>query len=350
MKQNILRLIMSYTVSLLFSIAQIDAEYIEGIDTTDSNGFGLDSSFEISSQSGAIFGNDLIPYSSAEMTIGYFTCSFADLILVPDTIREQGISTIYDLFITKNKKDSTYAKVQVIKKIEEGRYIFQYGKNTIPNKKLLIDIGYDRSVKYKPNNVYNGLSWIIGGIEWADSIYWDPPLQNNNHLSGYILYASKSKGRVGIDTAKPIDITQWDSLSFYPSTATKANLDLRANRSYINLVALYEEGKSDFLDGWTWLNVVTVNGTQPEHGIALLQKKLSISTVPGGVFVTMPYLPSSEPFSVSLFNANGSLHSRISRIKGNNAFLGNDFATGLYLLRVEFPDRSVITQPFTITR
>jgi hypothetical protein len=352
MKLCILRLIFCSMSCIIFLIVTVHAEYFEGIDTTDSDGFGLDSSFGISPRTGLLNGNDLIGYSSVEInTNGYIDCSFDDLKLVPDTIREIGGCNINSTFILRDKKDSSYVKLKLLKKIEGVRYVYKYGKNTIPNNKMLIDSNYDRSVKYKPNNVYNRTSWIILGIECADSLYWEPPLQNNNHLIGYILYASKSKGGAGIDTAQPIDTTQWDSVAFYSSTAIKAKLDIgRVNGSYINMVAVYEEGKSDFLDGWTWLNVVTVNGTQPEHGIAPLQKKLSIYTVPGGVFISLPYLPSSEPFSVSLFNPNGSLHSRISGIKGNKVFLENDFSTGLYLLRAEFPGRSAITQPFTITR
>jgi hypothetical protein len=353
MKPVNFRMAVCSVVYLIFSSAGINAEYFEGIDTTDSAGFGFDSSFGISS--GYIDGNNIIRYTpDAGATIAYLNCSFEDLKIIPDTAREdaQWYMGNYFVFAVHNKKDSTYSKVQVIKQIEDGRYIYKYGTNTVPNNKLLIDTGYDRSIKYKPNNLYN---WIHGlnnpngaFLQW-DSLYWDPPIQNNNHLLGYILYASKSKGGVGIDTAKPIDTTQWDSIAFYPNLFKKAEVSLSVNGCYINLVALYEEGKSEFLDGWTMLNVIPVGVVKPKPEFSPLQKKLNISTVPGGVFVTAPYSSSTEPFSVSLFNPNGSLHSRISSIRGNRTLLGNNFAVGLYLLRAEFPDRSVITQPFVVS-
>jgi hypothetical protein len=364
MKTDRLRMAVYSAVYLIFSTVGINAEYIEGIDTTTYNRdtingsllyYGLDSSFAI--WEWRIFGDYMIFFGNTGLEGGYFNCSFDDLKVVPDTTRENNGNK--GLFIIRNIKDSTYSKVQVIKRMEDGRYIYKYGTNTVPNNKLLIDSGYDHLVKYKPNNLYN---WANGrsndpGIPYYypkyDSLYWEPPIQNNNHLLGYILYASKSKGGVGIDTAKPIDTAQWDSVAFFPDSTKKAELSIGLNGSYINLVALYEEGKSEFLDGWTMLNVVPVGVARPESVFTPVQKKVSITAVPGGVSISAPFLLSSEPFSISLFNPNGSLHSRISGIKGNRAFLstsGNDFAKGLYLLRAEFPDRSVITQPFTITR
>jgi hypothetical protein len=355
MKKDLLRLVIYSAVYLIFSIIRINAEYLEGIDTTDSNGFGLDSSFWILPRAGleVLSGNDLIRYTSnAVPTEGYLDCSFDDLKIVPDSIRKIDIcaTPYYSFtFIIKNKRDSTYSKGKVIKKLADGRYIYKYGTNTTPNNKLLISSGYNHSIKYKPNNLYN-MILRESGIE-CDSFYWESPIQNNNQLLGYNLYASKAKWGVGIDTAHPIDITEWDSVAFYPSMATKAKLEIyKLNGSYINLIAVYTEGKSDFLDGWTLLNLVGPGVLRPEFIITSRQKKLSISTIPGGFFIAVPYLPSSEPFSISIFNPNGSLHSRISGIKGARAYLGNNFAGGLYLLRAEFPDRSVITQPFTITR
>jgi hypothetical protein len=355
MKRNLFRLVISGAVYLIFSIIRINAEYIEGIDTTDSNGFGLDSSFGISPRTDILSGNDIISFSSNRgWTLGYLDCSFDDLKIVPDTIRENGDNAVdkYFTFIIRNKKDSTYAKVKLIKKIGDMRYIFKYGKNTIPNDRMLMPSDYNRSIRYKPNNLYNWADFMgafPNRFQW-DTLYWEPPIQNNNHLLGYILCASKSKWETGIDTAKPIDSTQWDSVAFYSDSIKKAALSLGVNGSYINLVALYAEGKSEFLDGWTLLNVVPVSVSMQKFVFTPMQKTMSIAAIPGGFFITVPYLPSSEPFSISIFNPNGSLHSRISGIKGARAFLGNNFAGGLYLLRAEFPDRSVLTQPFAITR
>ena len=117
-----------------------------------------------------------------------------------------------------NRKNNTWSKIQIIGKTEDYRYVYKYGKNTTTDDKLLIDSGYDRSLKYKPNNLYNlakigpcGLYWCL---QW-DTLFWEPPLQNNNHLTGYILFASKFWLGEGIDTTEPIDIMEWDSIAFF---------------------------------------------------------------------------------------------------------------------------------------
>jgi hypothetical protein len=76
---------------------------------------------------------------------------------------------VFTCFVIK-KKDSTYSKIQILNKLADNRYVFKYGTNTIPNDSMLINADYDRSVRYKPNNVA-----FCGSYPGEyDSLHWDP--------------------------------------------------------------------------------------------------------------------------------------------------------------------------------
>jgi hypothetical protein len=333
---------------LCFSVNSY-SEYIEGIDTT--SGSVLDSAFGITGGSIASYRY----YNLGQETYGYLHCSYDDINMAPDTIRmNYDVLKIENIFVAKNEKTGTYAKVQIVEKLSDSRYVFKYGKNITPNDRMLVPSNYDRSIKYKPNNLYNWRKNKEAPNPTPDTLTWDPPLPNDNHIIGYILYATNSPGTT-LDTSKPIDPTQWDSVAFYPSDRRKAELNsMRLHGCYINLVALYEEGKSEFIDGWTMLNILLVGVWQQPSTFTTQNKKISITSVPNGCYIRIPFFWSpTEPLSLSVFNPNGSLCARGSAVANKNVFFNTTdhaFSKGLYILRAEFPDRSVITQPFTITR
>jgi len=355
MKSVKLRMLLSSAAYfLLFSNVNINAGYIEGIDTTDIYGFGFDSSFNISLTTKTISGNGIIRYGfNGAPPFGYLYCSFEDAKMVPDTVIEQFPRLTYDYnfvtFIFKNIKDSSYVKAHIVNNMGNGRFVYRYGKTSNHSEKILEYPDYDRSIRYKPNNLR------FHGLPYPDTLFWDPPLPNDNHLLGYILYASKNSWN--IDTAKPIDAAQWDSLAFIPASTINIQIypNFNLNRlqlNYINMVAVYEEGRSDYLDGWSLLDYRTGISRPALPFFNTLRSTITISRTQAGLFFDMPETVR-YPSSFSIFNADGSIHYRIKDINNNRVYLStesNNFATGLYLLRAEFSDRSVITQPFTITR
>jgi hypothetical protein len=137
--------------------------YIEGIDTTDVNGYGFDSVFRIDS-SYRIHGNNTIFFGLGIGAIGLFSSTFEDTKLVPSN----AIGYQYTSFCIVMKKDNTYSKVQVLNKLPDKRYLFKFGTNTTPNDRFLENADYDRSIRYKPNNIF-----ITRHIE-GYSIYWEP--------------------------------------------------------------------------------------------------------------------------------------------------------------------------------
>jgi hypothetical protein len=339
---NLLRLCYSLCFLTIILVTNTTAEYIEGIDTTDENGYGLDSGFQVTNS--LISGQNIAKYGrQARYSFGSFNYSFDEIKIGADSAYFAYPSAInvedsFKCFVIKKNIDSTYSKIQLISKLAGNRYIYRYGTNTTPNNRLLEKPDYDRSVKYKPNNFY----YIPSG---ANLFSWEPPLQNDNHLLGYILYIQK-KG-VNIDTTALINLSQWDSVGFTDSTSLSFTYSSPFGE-YFNLVAVYTEGKSEFLKGWTQLLVPMNIMSSPTF--RRLENYFSIYNTVQGISIVL-----NQPIvrnSLSILSVSGRCLAN-PQYTGSRIFLNasqKNIPTGIYLLRAEFPDRSVITQPFTITR
>jgi len=321
------------------------ADYIEGIDTTDVNGYARDSAFRI--QNGSISGQNIVRYYFEWSDFnGYFFYSFDDIKMAPSSLRSITplMGAIFYRFVIKRNKDSTYSKVQFLQQISGNRYLYKYGTNTTPNDRMLDSSTYDRSIRYKPNNLYNRCAPYP--YPW-DTLIWEPPLPNNNHLLGYIFY--RAKQGVTIDTTAPINLAQWDSIAFY--TSTKVYNPPIITPLYFNLVAVYSEGKSDFLTGWTRgmpANAVKGAPLSFDHS----GSSIEIKKVVGGYFISLPQArENAAPSSIAVFNAAGVKVAQFSINKGNCVLWKTDnLAEGTYLIRAELPDRSVLTRTVVFSR
>jgi hypothetical protein len=324
--------------------------YIEGIDTTDENGYGLDSAFKIGS---GLSGQKLVCYTDHEYgpTRNIFKYSFEEIQLAGDSLSLSSIITwqgpfgfsfpnhIYCFVI---RKDSCFSKVQVINRLG-SRYVYKYGTNTTPLNRIMQSSTYDRSVRYKPNNLC--YLFDVHASHNNNIFAWEPPLSNDNHLQGYIIYVQKEN--IAIDTTTPINIAQWDSVGFTDTTTIA--FTYYPLGEYYNIVAVYTEGKSDFLKGWSTITrpdkIISVPISINSKNIPLIFKSLN------GIFINLN-LPQ-QPSLITIFDVSGKIITNLPNA-ANGHILWNTsllrFPVGLYLLRAEFPDRSVITQPFTITR
>ena len=332
--------------------------YNEGIDTTDINGYGLDSAFKIGADGKAVVanGSSMISYHSGDGG-GFFDYSFNDLKMAAATgygnpYPSFGISAC---FVIK-KKDNTYYKAQILNKLPDNRYIFRYGSNSTPNDRMLERSDYDRAIKYKPNNFYNKFIYPA----W-DTLSWEPPLPSNNHLLGYVIYMA-NQSVAAIDTSAPINPAQWDSIGFFPSTKVNASCYAGFPSSfclapfrYFNLVAEYAEGKSDFLKGWSYFYSTAVDTKptslspdSPEYS------RMVIKMTAGGLSITRKSLLSNNgSSSFSIYNLNGRQLARITVTGKAPLFLNTcdyHITPGLYLIKAEFPDHTVLTQPFMFTK
>jgi ligand-binding sensor domain-containing protein len=334
--------------------------YTEGFDTTDVDGYGLDSAFKIGTDGKAVVanGSTLISYHSGDGG-GFFDYSFDDLKMAAAT--SYGIpypsfstSSTSACFVIK-KKDNTYYKAEILNKLPDNRYVFRYGANSTPNDRMLERSDYDRTIKYKPNNFYNYFRYPA----W-DTLSWEPPLPNDNHLLGYEFYMANQSVAM-IDTSAPVNFAQWDSIGFFPSTKVSASCYTGMPSSfcltqfrYYNLVAVYAEGKSDFLKGWTYFYSTAVDVNKSLEGPVNRQNKILILQSSKSFFITLNFSPDKTlPSSLIIYNITGQQIARISTIKNNSFFFNTsncNLAEGLYIVKAELPDRTVLTQPFMVTK
>jgi hypothetical protein len=339
---------------LLFLLSlNISAEYIEGVDTTDINGYGLDSAFQVGTEGQISCKNGLF-YCLIGGAWGLFNYSFNDL-KIASTTGYNSFTNIaksdemdFTCFVVK-KDGSTYSKVQVMEKLSDNRHVFKYGSNTTPLDRHLVKPDYDQSIRFKPNNATYHYNVNVDGNppppRIPDSLFWEPPLPNDNHLIGYILY--QSKFGVAIDTTKPIDTAQWDSIAFTDSTLLINKL---IDQRYVNLVAVYKEGKSAFLQGWTFNEPKDVSIQKKSAGSITWKEGINIKKATGGFSILLQ--PMFKNAVLSIYNVSGKRIANLPYTSSRtfwNATQQN-VPIGLYLLRAEFPDRSVITKPFAITR
>lgn len=325
------------------------AAYIEGIDTTDVNGYGRDSTFYVIN--GRIGGQNIIHYWFRTFVCrGYYNYSFDDIKMAPSQPMQSELppqGTVYYCFVVKSNKDSTYSKVQLLQQVSGNRYVYKYGTNTTPNNRMLIKIDYDRSIRYKPNALFN----YLGGQypnNW-DTVSWEPPLPNDNHLLGYIFYQPKTG--VIMDTTAPINPVQWDSIAFFTSTNINFMPVLPMGK-YFNLVTVYSEGKSDFLAGWTKMGYPPIGIKGNPLVPCLLQSELHIIKTCSGFFISFPQSrKNTAPSSLSIFNVTGARLAQFSNIKGNRVLWKTDnLAEGVYLVRAELQDGSAINRQLVFTR
>jgi hypothetical protein len=322
--------------------------YIEGIDTTDVNGYGLDSAFRINDRSVTIEGQKITYYADfLGDPFGVFNYSFNEIKQAADPVSFHRCFGHYlfdfpkyaHCFVIKKDKDSTYWKVQITDKFADNRYAFKYGTNTSSNNRMLEKSDYDRSILYKPNN-FNYCYACYKCISFT----WDPPLPNNNHLYGYVIYVCHS---AYIDTSLPINLAQWDSVGFTDSTYF--SFSFSPYGEYFNIVAEYTEGKSDFLKGWSHLfQPAFVNKTSSAK---YLWNTLEIKKTTSGLSFRLPAHTGIS--SLSICTMAGQQVARFSNIRKGLIFWNTSqqtLAEGLYLVRVELPEGSVINKTLMYTR
>lgn len=341
--------VLATAVITAVSLHRASAEYIEGIDTTDTFGYGLNSAFQVTS-GGKVLSESHLCYGLIRGESGPLNYSFDDIkyAAASEYLSDSEIPLehiIYTCFVVK-KGDSTYSKVQILETLPDNRTVFRFGSNTEPFDRMLERPDYDRSVRYKPNNVTHHFHYYCDGDprgDPGDTLYWEPPLPNDNHLLGYVLYQSRERCW-DVDTTRHVESIEWDSVAF---TDTCQLVNMLDNNVFVNIAAVYAEGKSELIQGWTMFasTAVGISGSPAGHGrhektitciksctIALPPEykgaMLSINSISGRRLAVFPF--SGRPVSL-----NG-IHRNIP--------------SGRYLIRAEFSDRADITQPFTISR
>jgi hypothetical protein len=242
----------------------LSAEYTEGIDTTYSNGYGLDGAFKVGNDS--IYAENkmaVFRFEQVEYWWYFFNYSFDEIFKVPlnnapasKWINKYVCETpLNKPFVVKRVND-TYAKVEIISQLPSGEFVYKYGLNDEPSNSLLAPYNYNRDSLYKPNNL---IFFIVDPIKqtkpFAGDIEWDSPLENNNELIGYTIY--KVDITTNIDTSQEIDLTKWELEAFTTENHiwNGSPYDNIERNVYWNIVAVYKKNDdtlySEPLKGWT---------------------------------------------------------------------------------------------------
>ena len=322
--------------------------YNEGIDTTDINGYGLDSAFQVNANGNI---NPLVSFASyffQHGEEGLFNYSFNDIKMAAESgslSPYNPFPTIYTCFIAK-KKDNTYSKVHILNKTPDNRYVFQYGANSTPNDRMLMRVDYDRSLRYKPNNLQINFCYCLGS-QIHGMVTWDPPLPNDNHLLGYILYQNSAS----VDTIASINLAEWAPVAITDSTSIPNSLSYGR---YVNIVAAYTEGNSDFLQGWTYYAPSADGANKFCEVSGKTLNKIDIRKSPNGFLINLQLSrDKTPPLPLAVYNITGRRLAHFS-ITGNAPVFFNalslGLAEGLYIIRAELPDHTVLTQPFMFTK
>ena len=160
------------------------------------------------------------------------------------------------------------------------------------------------------------------------------------------------KRGVFIDTTAPINPAQWDSIAF--SDSTRLTLNPAQSYGYFNLVAVYTEGKSDFLQGWTFRNCLLIGVNWTSSSPNRLLNKIEIKRIGGGFFISFPQLrENTGSSSLSIYNVNGVKVAGFPDIKSNQVYwktTDRNLAEGQYIVRLELPDKSVISRTLVFSR
>ena len=121
--------------------------------------------------------------------------------------------------------------------------------------------------------------------------------------------------------------------------------------TYFNLVAVYAEGKSEFLKGWT--RVIGDNIKQNSLNVEKFQNTPVVKKLSGGYLISPPSSsPSNLIKSLSIYNAIGKKISMISSINKNQVFWktsNRNIPEGLYIARLELLDKTSCSRAFILS-
>ncbi|MBN1578922.1 MAG: hypothetical protein JW913_20340 [Chitinispirillaceae bacterium] len=202
----------------------------------------------------------------------------------------------------------------------------------------------ESSMLNKPNNLsfttYYDMPRTIAHLTW------DPPLPGDNHLLGYICYFSKLSA--DIDTSKPIDPSQWDSVAFTSET----ELTIEARGGYLNLVALYNEGKSDFLEEWIHVYLAIGVSTSMSFKATITSDITRIRKTPAGYLLDFQsFSTNGVPQSAVILSSSGRRVAELTDTRGDQQIFNisnPEYSPGLYIVKVLFSDKSTMAKQFNL--
>lgn len=242
----------------LMVVADGMQRYIEATDTTNAQGQGLGNAFTANGTGISANGNRMAMYQFRQEAVqgGFrlYSHSFQDIKKAPADFtaisadRYNGADILNRAFVLR-MKDSTYAKVAIQSRLPDSRYVYRYGVSGLRNNTVLVEGDYAKGTRYKVNNfqIQPSAPAQTPSANNVSNFKWESPLDNDGRLTGYELYAIDV---AKADTAKPVNLADWTLLSATAQTAFSWVRVGDDKDKYLNIVAVYETGKSAPLDGW----------------------------------------------------------------------------------------------------
>jgi hypothetical protein len=367
---------------LIFCVNSINASIRESIDTTDNEGFGMDSLFRIHVNVIPVkFRDSIIDYHrdtiisfsgqliahyifNPHWCSGYFNLTFDDICLAPDTvlIDTKEFRNSHSCFVVKNTIHNTYSKLQVLNSLSGNRFVYRYLTNESPGSRILIDTSASpkyRAMLLKVNNPhFTGIKYFYNSgtdVLHTSRLSWDPPAQTlvNSTINPanikYILY--RSKDNVQIDTTKPLDRSQWIPINFFSNSPQ--TVGQFPQNGYVNMVAVIGKDTSEFLSGWTLCNydiIGTIGNNPPQKKVPA---GMTINSSTGRTIVTLTgEHENNERGILSMYDLTGNKISTLI-FSGKSVSLNNGnihFSNSGYVLKVTFPGKETVTARFLQSR
>ncbi len=344
----------------LFAVTNLHADYLEGTATTDDSGYGLDGAFRI--VNGRITGKIIANYQfDPGMCRGYFNYVFDEITTAPDTIRDDyryvhyGDGPFY-CFVVKDTLKNTYAKVKILSHLNNNRYEYRYGKNTVANNRKLIKITTGMNILPKVSNLfYTGEPYFMHTDEghylyYSKTLSWDvPPDSSSLKPRSFIFYQAKSGD---VDTSAPINKAEWDTVMSMQTPPVR--LENFERFRYFNMVVAYNNGgTSDFLSGWTMGTEGPVALRQSNLKNLLSTNEVVVRKWNDGLRVDVSETGFKKIASLYLFDLAGRKVAKLTSVD-NTIFSANTSQSGLnngsYILQVLLKGGGSSTSPFTLTR
>jgi hypothetical protein len=332
---------------LVCTVTIIFAEYKEGIDTTDQNGYSHDSLFSITNNGISVdLKGKVFSYAEDPMRDGYLNCEFEDITKAPEKFNVSTPRLVMNKCYVLMGKDTAYSKISVLCKLSDGRYVYRYGKNSEKKNRQLVETNYNQSIRYKPNNLY-----IYGPIYHmpvtTGNLEWEPPLPGSKELRGYIIYFSKPQ----VETSKSFDISQWDSIAFTTNCYFNATF---SNSRYLNLAAAYKDGKSELINGWFQMfqAISVYPGSYSE--ISYSSPSVHLEKTTAGYCFDILNLPTGiRPLEFAVYSSSGCLITELTESSRDGKVwnvYNPDFSPGHYIIKAVLTDRRIVSRQFTLVQ
>jgi hypothetical protein len=350
--RRISHLLLATCISLFINTTNLDAAIETVTDTTDINGYGLDSLFQI--KSNTIFGKNIAHYQfDPGWCRGYFNYSFDEIMTAPKTIfsSQRVITNPFYCFVVKDTVKGYYSKVEILKKIDGNRYSFRYVTNTTSGSTVLISSVDSKYWTCFNNAFFTGKAYqynVGGDSVHTSMLYWDTLHEIPASINNIKYFLMISNAGVTIDTNKPIIKSQWH---FVPLLKSPQRLSEFPNSGYVNVAAVIGRDTILSLTKWTRCSYDVI-GIQGKTNTNSRISNFTIKQLDNSIMITLPSVfTNSKITTFDIVTLDGKKIKSFP-FTGNKCILNRtlfSMPAGCYLFHFTSPNEPAITTRFTYT-